>query len=282
MEITTQNLARFTAWLAERGRSDDTALLYVTNLRSCAADGKGLTHRLVAGKLAPNTLRTNLAALRAWARYSRDTELADRLSDIRLPPARRVNSKIPLEVDQWKQSLRHLRDCTTISEPMRQVLCIMAKRGMRCGDVLRLKRTDVSRALATGKLVYEGKGRKRIEISAAPIRDELVALSKLRDWERVRDLITPGAKSTRSAGKRVWRAAKRTAAQIGVADMTPHRYRHTFASHYLRALAGDPNAIIKLQKHMGWESMTTAARYVDHVSQDELDVIGERLVGDLG
>lgn len=280
MEITSKNLDRFTTWLVDRGRSEDTATLYTYNLRSCAAHAKGLTHRLIAGELAPNSLRTNLAALRAWAKFSKDDALRDRLSDIRLPPARRVTSKIPLSQDDWKRAVKHLTTCQ-VAEPMRAVLCIMAKRGLRCGDVLRIRHPDVTRALATGKLVYEGKGRKRIEISARPILTELEALAKHRGWDRVRDLVCARTSARRTAGKKVWRAAKRTAKQIGIADMTPHRYRHTFATNYLKALAGDPNAIVKLQKFMAWESMGTAARYVDNVSQDELDAIGQGLVESL-
>ncbi len=277
MEISARNLEKFRTWLIERGRSDDTAELYALNLRSCAADPGGITHRLVAGELAPNTLRTNLAALRAWAKYTHDADFAQRLADIRLPPARRVKDKAPLGIDAWRTVVRHLHTCPMRPEAMRHVLLIMAVRGLRAGDVLRIRRTEVVRALSTGKLGYEGKGRKRIEIPAAPIRPQLEALAQIRGWERVRDLVGTGT-SRRALGRKVWRAALRTAKGCGIAEMNPHRYRRTFATQFLGELAGDPNAIVKLQKYMGWESMTTAARYVDVVSQDELDQIGAALV----
>jgi hypothetical protein len=192
VEISDKNLQKFRTWLQERGRSDGTADLYCHNLRSCQADRKGLTHRLVAGELSPNSLRTNLAALRAWARFSKDVDLRERLSDIRLPPCRRIKTKLPLHIDDWRKVIRHLQTSTRLrcSEPMRQVLLIMAIRGIRSGDVLRLKRTEVVRALATGKLLYEGKGRKRLEFSAEPIRPQLEALAKIQNWDRVRDLIS--------------------------------------------------------------------------------------------
>lgn len=280
MEITDRNLGKFKMWLLERGRAEGTADAYITNLRSCAADTKGLTHRLVAGRLAPNTLRTNLAALRAWAVFAEDPQFHKRLGDIRLPPARRIHTKQPLEVTELRRVIQHIRTCRMGNEAMRQVILIMAIRGFRCGDVLRLRRTEVLRALSTGKLVYEGKGRKRIEFSAEPFRAQLQALADMTNWERVRDLITTSA-NPKVASVKVWRAARRTAKKIGIADMNPHRYRHTFATRYLEQLRGDPNAIVKLQKYMGWESMNTAARYVDAVSQDELDEIGAGLVSGL-
>jgi integrase len=280
VEISAKNLEKFRAWLLERGRSDDTAELYIGNLRTCAADPKGLTHRLVAGELAPNTVRTNLASLRAWAKFTDDDPFAKRLGDIRLPPARRVRTKLPLGAADWKRVVRHLHTCPIRPEPMRHVLLIMAIRGFRSGDVLRMRRTEVLRALATGKLTYEGKGRKRIEFSAEPIRDQLQALAQIKGWERVRDLLGTG-KSRRGLSRKVWRAALRTAKGCGIPEMNPHRYRHTVATQFLAELAGDPNAIVKLQKWMAWESMGTAARYVDQISTDELDRIGAGLVKNL-
>lgn len=292
VEITDRNLVKFKTWLLERGRVEGTADAYVTNLRSCVADRRGLTHRLIAGNLAPNTLRANLAALRAWATFAQDGELAKRLADIRLPPARRVHTKNPLETESLRQMVRHLKACEKTvrrfrepaspqaNEAMRQVILIMALRGLRSGDVLRIKRTEVLRALDTGKLIYEGKGRKRHEFAIAPFRAQLEALAQMKNWEHVRDLITTSA-NPKVASVKVWRAARRTAQEIGISEMNPHRFRHTFATRYLEQLRGDPNAIIKLQKFMGWESMNTAARYVDKVSQDELDSLGAALAGTL-
>jgi integrase len=277
MEITDQNLRRFKVWLLERGRTSSTADAYVTNLRSCAAERDGLTYRLVSGELSPNSLRTNLAALRSWALFIEDHKLSKKLGDIRLPPARRINTKQPLDAEMLRRLVRHLQTRRMTSEPMRQVLLIMAIRGFRSGDVLRLRRTEVIRALDTGKLVYEGKGRKRIEFSAAPFRAQLSALAEIKGWERVRDLIAR-SDDPKVASVKVWRVARKAAKEIGITAMNPHRFLHTFATRYLEQLRGDPNAIIKLQKFMGWESMNTAARYVDAVSQDELDAIGASLV----
>jgi len=280
VEISEKNLAKFRQWLLGRGRTDGTAELYTLNLRSCGGDPSGLMHRLISGTLAPNTVRTNLAALRAWAKYSKDSELSVQLSDMLLPPARRIRSKSPLGVEDWARVVRHLRTCDMRPEAMRHVLLIMALRGLRVGDVLRIRRTEVVRALDTGKLPYEGKGRKRLEFSAAPIREQLEALAAMKGWERVRDLLGT-AKSRRGLEKKVWRAARRTAKEAGILEMNPHRYRHTFATRFLDQLKGDPNAIVKLQRYMGWESVGTASRYVDQVSQDELDQIGAGLVENL-
>lgn len=283
MDITEPNLKAFRAWLTTRGRGENTAEVYSSHLRRCAADLKarrGLTSRLVGGDLAPNTRRTALAALQAWAKYGKDAELAEVLSDLRLPPARRVTSKIPLEFDQWSRLITHLRSCKQRCEAVRCTMLIMAIRGLRVRDVTRIRRSDVAAALKTGRLNYEGKGRKRHDINAEPLRAELQALLDLslpsgRAWTQVGDLISP---SQKSATKRVWRTVRTVAAAIEIEGMSPHKFRHTFAVHFLAQLKGDPNALVKLQKFMGWESLQTAARYVEEISREDLDTVGAELM----
>lgn len=269
-----------------RGRVAATAATYVSNLRACAdaagdaQDVQRLIRRLIGDELAPNSLRTNLAALRAWAKFAKDAALSSALEDLRLPPARRVRTKMPLSDQDLRRFVRYVASEAPMSDAMRQVILIMALRGLRSGDVLRIRRPEVIRAIATGKLIYEGKGRKRIEFAAAPIRAQLDALSKITGWDRVRDLIVD-SENPKVAAKAVWRAVRRAAQAVGIDDMHPHRLRHTFATRYLKQLEGNPNAIKWLQKYMDWESPATAMRYVDAVSQDELDAVGAGLMSDI-
>ena len=280
MPIAERKLEEFRDWMIERGRTAGTADLYVKNARSCGQDPKGLTHRLIAGKLSPNTMRANLAALRAWALFTEDGALTKRLSDIRLPPPRRVQVKIPLERPDLKRLIQHLQTAA-MNEAKRLVLLIMALRGLRSGDVLRIRRAQVLAALVSGRLVYEGKGRKRMEIDAAPIRPQLEALAAYPSrWSQVGDLVST-SEDPRTVSRMILKAAKSAGKAAGIPDLYPHRLRRTFATRYLEKLAGDPNALVKLQRYMGWESLSTAARYVDSVSQDELEAIGAGLISGL-
>jgi len=276
MAITQRKLTEFQSWMVARGRTEGTAALYAKNVATCQRDPKGLTNRLVASELAPNTMRANIAALRAWAIFTKDGELTALLADMRLPPARRVKPKIPLELEALKRLIQHLRT-SPMHDAKRQVLLMMALRGFRSGDVLRIRRPDVLGALATGRLVYEGKGRKRIDIAAAPVRGQLEALAAYPRWSRVSDLVS-NSKNPRSVSRLMLKAARSAGKAVGVPTLYPHQLRRTFATRYLAELAGDPNALVKLQRYMGWESIGTAAGYVDAVSQDELDAIGAGLI----
>lgn len=274
--ITPVTLASFHGWLRARGRADGTAELYVKNVRSCAATA-GLTERLVAGDLAPLSRRTNKAALAAWAKFSKDPELGAMLEDIRLPPARRVGTKLPLAPEDWKRLANHLKTCRVPHESLRHVALIIVRRGLRVSDALRIRRSEVTAALASGILSFEGKGAKRHEFSAAPVRAQLEGLAEHRGWDRVRDLVSRDSKAA-TAPNRVRRVINRAGAALKLTDVYPHRFRRTYATNFLEQLAGDPRALIKLQSHMGWASLQTAAGYADAVDRDELAKVGDVLV----
>lgn len=274
MEITPQKLEAFRAWLLARGRSEGTADLYVKNLRRCAAEDV-LTSRLVGGDLAPLTRRTNKAAIAAWAKYTKDADLAEAISEIKLPPARRVAIKVPLAVADWQRVVKHLATCE-LDDRVRAVCLVIAKRGLRVSDALRIRRTEVAAALKSGVLSYVGKGAKRHEVSAQPIRAQLEALAGFKGWERIGDLVSTG-KHRHTAAKRIRRAFACVARQLELEGVHPHRFRRTYATTYLEEHKGDPRAIIKLQHHMGWASMQTAALYADAVDRDELAAAGDKM-----
>jgi integrase len=221
-----------------------------------------------------------MAALSAWATFTKDGELAADLKEIRLPPARRVTPKVPLPSDDWRRVVKHVDTVQWLDEPTRQLSLIICRRGLRVGDALRIRRTDVTRALSSGVLSFEGKGRKRYEFPIGSFKAQLEALVKIKDWEVARELVT---KSQRlgAAERRMGRVFDRLAADLEIDEMYPHKLRRTYATRYLEALKGDPRALLKLQKHMSWASMNTAAMYADAVDQDELAGVGDKMVADL-
>lgn len=288
LAITDRRLADFSTWLEERGRSDGTARVYTSHLRQCA-DTPALTSRLVDKALAPKTRRTSLAALAAWAWFTEDQALAKRLKEIRLPPSVRIKPKIPMTVEQWKVFVGAVKRDKKLDTPTRVVILIMALRGLRIGDCLRIQKHEVAHAVRTGKLSFEGKGRKRHELVATALAAELGDLNDLDGWTRLRDLfMNPGGLSgrrkihhERAVDNFIARHVKRIAKKHKIDGMHPHRLRRTHATMYLDRLGNDPRAMIKLQNYMGWSNIATAASYVDAVDKAELDQVGADMVADL-
>ena len=60
-----------------------------------------------------------------------------------------------------------------------------------------------------------------------------------------------------------------------------HQLRRTYATQFLKAHAGDGQALQKLTSHMRWASIATAASYTDEVSRTELDAAGAKMIEDL-
>lgn len=281
--ISTRDLDAFTDWLARRGRSEGTISLYKKNLRRCA-DGKTLTDRLL-GDLAPKTKRTNKAALAAWGKFKKDGEFLAELDEIKLPPATRIKAKVPLITEDWRRVVHHVEADETMPPHERATILIMARRGLRVSDVLRIEKKAAVRGISTGRFAYKGKGDKRIEIAALPIKQPLEMLVGLGKWETVTDLYGLTGVTTLDTmalcAQRVRRALARCAKALKIDDVHPHRLRRSYATFFLQRHKGDPQAMVKLVEHMAWSGISVASGYVDGVSADELDQIGSEMVEDL-
>jgi integrase len=228
---------------------------------------------------SPKYLHTIRASLRAWADFTDDTELVADLSKkaLRLPPALRQKEKPPLSKQQWLDLREEIEVSSDLHEPVRGELGMLANRGFRCGDVLRLKRKEVHDALTAGVLNYVGKGRKQLTFTVASHwRPYLEIFADYDDWDRVEDLVAPSAHPrTRndSAGKAIARALKVCGRSIGIEDLNPHLLRHTYATQFFR-ICRDPE---KLRAHMQWASIETAMGYVREDNREELDALAESM-----
>ncbi|MBT8453026.1 MAG: tyrosine-type recombinase/integrase [Deltaproteobacteria bacterium] len=275
-----KELGGFSAWLGDYGLDGGTIRLYVHDVKRAYAQG-GPLRRLRDRELAPKTLRHIKAACRGFARFRGDDGLLTELDKIRLPAPIRKTAKVPLAREELFALVDEIDRADYLDEAMRAELGLMASRGFRCGDVLRLKRREVKAALRQGTLAYEAKGRRRLEFKVLgtfrPYLDLLVSHPR---WERVEDLISPrAAEATRrqAAGRAAARALGLCGANVGIEGLYPHRLRRTYAVEYLRALGPDPFAAIKLQQHMQWASLQTAMGYVDHDRGSELDDVAESM-----
>lgn len=284
LDPTPGDLAKFGQWLVESGRAPLTVKVYTQNIRLLANEHGGYKARLTNRNLAPKTLHGYAAALRSYATFLENGDLLVAIKKIRLPASRRAKVKVELAKDAWQALIVAIDEDKKLRPEMHAVLLIMALRGLRVGDVLRMRKDEIVRAVKVGKLGYEAKGGARLEYGIAQIREalhELLAIDK--PWDRVVDLIAwsskcEGEKKMHCARTRVLQQLKRVAMSIELDNVHPHRLRRTYATHWLRQLQGDPQAIIKLQAHMGWQSLNTAMGYVDAVNAEELEDLGVALI----
>ncbi len=281
IKVHASGMESFRAWLGTHGLSSGTIDVYARDVQK-ALDAGGFVPRLTDDELAPKTRRHILAAARRWADFDDDKALLQQLKKIRLPPPRRRTAKVPLERSQLFDLIDEIGRAKYLDDPMRGVIGMMACRGFRCGDVLRLRRAELEAARETGTLSFEAKGRRRIEFKV--LKTFRKSLNLLTDaggkWGRVDELISPNAKPNgvrAAAARAVERAMVKVGVKLGIYGLHPHRLRRTYAVEYLRQMKGDPEALIHLTSHMRWASMSTAMEYVDHERGDELDTFAEKI-----
>lgn len=268
----------FAEWLRRRNRAENTVRAYLRDLRSCAEHPRGMLGKL-RDRLSPMTVRRTYAVLRAWAKYTGDHTLQAELDDVLLPPARRAHPKTPLAEGQWLALVRALSEAHDVPPVVRVVIEIMMLRGMRVGDVLRMRRDQVVEGLAAGVLVLKLKRGTRREFTVRPIEHQLRRLLGWDDWEAVVDLVlaenSDAEDRLAAGGSKVWRAMQKVAEAAGVDHVYPHRLRRTYATEFLAEVGGD---LEKLRQHMGWADLSTAAGYADHDRRVELDGVAERMM----
>lgn len=237
---------------------------------------------MTSRRYSPNYRRHLIACVRVWARYSDDHVLEKRLQGIKRPAAIPSSVREPFELDEWFAIRDAIDEADWMSAPKRLVCGIIALRGIRCGDILRLTRREISQALKTGILGYEAKGERRQQYNAGPMRQYLEELAELEwgDNKHVGGLVCPRGGNLDTAGRMIRQAFDAIADELEMEreDLYAHRFRHTYATYFLQEMAGDPEAIFKLQQQMGWAKLDTAANYLRRSRQGELDEIESRLL----
>jgi site-specific recombinase XerC len=278
--VTAEQLHAFRAWIENQGLASTTAAMYEHDARSAAE--VGFRARLRDETLAPKTLHRIRAAGRQWAKFRGDAELELALKDFKLPAARRQTVKMPIERSQLFMIVDELAQADYLTQAVRAVIGLMACRGFRVGDVLRMRRVELVAAFETGVLSFLAKGRRRLEFGLVPSWEQHArSLVEIEGWTRIEDLISPRGDDEKmrrkAAAKAVQRALTELAKRCAILKMHPHRLRRTYAVEYLRQHAGDPEALLKLTQHMQWADESTALQYVNHVRGRELDAAGERI-----
>ena len=279
MQDSDSQLDDFEKWNLDRGRTTETAHGYRLDVASCLKE-RSPHRRLLDDSLSPKRRRRLLAAMRSWCKFTRDDDLRERLEDLRLPAPTRATDKVPLEADDWISFVEAVYAWRG-NVVVKSVILIMCDRGLRVSDVLRMTHEQLDDALERDVFVLTTKGGRRVRFSTKVVREHLQVIdraSRKIGWNRLAEVVSPRAKNPMTAARlRVWRAVRRISYDLALRDMHPHRLRRTYAVDFLRELKGDPEALVKLQNHMGWADLNTAAGYVDHSRLEELDEVSARM-----
>lgn len=291
-------VARFeTNLMAERSLSENTRDGYLTDLAQLAAHAWGegaeppfawasldetMARRFLAslakGGASPTTMRRKLAAARSFYRFlQREGVVAGSpFSALRGPRKASRLPKVMSVADVSRFLERPAKDLADglISEfaALRDsaIFEFLYSTGCRISEAISVKWGEID--FKRGSVVVTGKGSKdRLVILGAPA---LAALSRLRnavsnkrpDLAGGEGFVFLSDKFERVSARFVERRMKTYLAEAGLpTDLSPHKIRHSFATHMLDAGAD----LRSVQEMLGHSSLSTTQIYT-HVSVERL------------
>lgn len=291
-------LARFLLWLrAERGVSENTLTGYAADLAQLAAakwggsaeppypwreldegDARAFLLALAQDGARPATVRRKLAAARSFCRFlQRGGVILDNPFALLRGPQRAKTLPKVLSVEDVRRFLacpaRDFREGTIGEYPSLRDAALfesLYSTGCRIRELIAVAWGEID--FGRGSLVVTGKGGKdRLVILGRPA---MAALERLRAKAGSIDPSLASASADvflsdrlrKISARFVERRMKRYLAEAGLpADLTPHKLRHSFATHLLDAGAD----LRSVQEMLGHASMSTTQIYT-HVSVGRL------------
>ena len=241
-------LSEFAAWYRQTFRDDpDPALLTDLEVRDYVA------HLQTVRRLSPSSIHLRLSALRGLLK-SLGRNLRVKGPRMQRAPVRALSARelgrlfAAAEGEDW------------IDKRNAAILALMAKAGMRVGEVIALELTDIELNARSGwAVVRSGKGNKarRVPLNS-DVRHALQAYLAVRPAFNTPVLFLSRTGAPLSA-RDVQRLVAELARQARIeGKVTPHTLRHTFATRALERGA-DVAAVAAI---LGHESIATTSLYL--------------------
>ena len=220
--------------------------------------------------VARSTINRNLAVLRRALRLAHEWRLINHVPKFRLLPGER-NREFVLSPAQEEGYLK------AAGEPLRDAAILMLDTGLRAGEALALRWSDVTFQPADGKkfgFIQILAGKTKNARRAVSLTARVSAMLKKRFESAITDLVFPGHTLKKpflvsSLGHQHTAVRARL---VLPQEFTVHGLRHTFLTR-LGEAGADVFTIMKIAGHA---NITTSARYV-HPSSDAMEAAFERL-----
>jgi site-specific recombinase XerD len=262
-------LAQFRAWIEEQtpGATPDrvsarVVLEYLEHLRRDRDNGASAVNRTVT------VLRSFYRAIVAMGHLEpRDNPLAG------FPTIKAAPRKLPviLDTEEVGRLLATPRATTVIGVRDRALIALLYGTGIRASECVGLREGQVDLRALT--VIVRGKGGDE---RCVPFNEEVAA--RLREYIQVRGAQLPAAPFFRArSGKGLSRGTiyerVRTLGRRARLPkrLSPHRLRHTFASHLVRAGIG----LVTIRDLLGHRQITSTQIYL-HVTAQDLRAAAER------
>jgi integrase/recombinase XerD len=265
-------LRHLSRWMAEVGHEDPGGLT-AADLKAFLASLRSLSR-----PLKPKTIYNVWVALKSFYRWwSEETGKPSPMASV---PAPKTTVPViePLSRDQvaailracdltreatttWRRSFVMRRD-TALRD--RAIVLVLLDTGVRAAELCDLKVGDID--LTTGRvIVRKGKGgRGRTVYLGKAARRAVWRYLSQREDAAASDPLFVGRNDRPLAGSSLHRLIRRLGERAGVRNLHPHRFRHSFATEFLRN-GGD---LLSLQRLLGHRGLEMVRRYAEITDTD--------------
>jgi site-specific recombinase XerD len=275
---------RFESELARQDKSAATQRGYLSDLRDFAAwveqtygepfDPRRLvredvrayrSHLLTVRRQKPATINRKLASLGSFCRWAVAEGLLESdpstgvegVSQVQPPPRALEKADLNRLIRRTQQEGNALHIA---------VVTMLAYTGLRAAELCGVQKADVEMSERKGAVTVRGKGEKYRTVPLnAETRRALQAYLKVRPATRKDEgavFIGQRGALTESGA---WRIVAKYADLAGLADVSPHVLRHTFATRLLRDAEAD---VVTVANLMGHADVRTTARYTTPTQAD--------------
>ncbi len=220
-------------------------------------------------KLSPASIARCVSSIRGFYGFLISEDLLQTSPSENLHPPKQVK-KLPdvLEVEEIKSIIEASEPIDKLGIRDRAMLELLYSAGLRISELLNLKVSDVS--LEDGFLRCFGKGSKERLVPVGKYAKETISnylkksrpiLKKGKDTE-ILFLNVRGGKLSRMGG---WKIVGKYVRKAGIVKhITPHTFRHSFATHLLEGGAD----LRVVQEMLGHVSITTTEIYT-HIDREK-------------
>jgi integrase/recombinase XerD len=254
LEAYGRDLALLLSFLARRGRGDPAAIV--------SEDLVDYLGWLRDRSLKPSTVARRFSAARGWLRFLESS------GTLRRSPAAAVrSSRLPRRLPRpWgRDDVKKLLESTFVGPAGardRAMLEALYGAGLRVSELVRLRLSQLN--LEGGYVIVIGKGNKERPVPlGVPAREALRAYLEGPRGALLRGRASPFVFVTRRGGamsrQGFWKLLGRRALALGLPRVSPHRLRHSFATHLLEGGA-DLRAV---QAMLGHADIATTQIYTE-------------------
>jgi len=223
---------------------------------------------------APLTVRRKVAAVASFYGFLQDTGQVD-INPARGLPLPKVAKTLPTALSE-EQARALLEAAHTPWH--RAMLALLLFAGLRRSELTAITLDDIE--LANAQLLVRGKGAKQRLVPLTPVVIEAIRqYLPCRTQTNSNHLFVSRVGGRPLHGRVAGRMLNRVIQQAGLSDerITPHRLRHTFATHLIRSGVD----IRTVQELLGHADLQTTARYLHSDTRAKQEAVG-RLAATLG